>query len=446
MKFVIICFLFFLHVFVPSEWKFVLGYHNLLYSKYSGSYHGGFGSSLSDMKTSHIDGIDNRVLPRILYHYVLPKTATTSPSFSTSSSAHTVIAENRHFHEAPIIILHGLLGSSRNFQSWSRLLHKALHGKHDIVCIDLRNHGRSSLHGALPMSYELMAKDVIATLHYLNIPQCHLIGHSMGGKVGAMMSLMSEKYHGQLLSLAMLDISPIEYSEQDFDSVIECIEHLSHITDHHLPRHNSIPKTASLMSKRELAKIIDSYFSDRSLSMFIQSNLVQDGNSLTWSFQLPGIKQSLKELLLFRSPIKETTLFEDKTHSYRKRIRELLPVYILKGSNSKFVKSSHLSEISSLFPKFSIGSIKDASHWLHFEKPDETCQQITHYLGKVKQYYDDQGIFSELKQLKENQVFRPLGLDERLNLGKEYDELSAFSIETPVYMNITPTRERLMNF
>lgn len=37
-----------------------------------------------------------------------------------------------------IVILHGLLGSSKNFQSWSKLLSLKLDGEYDIVCMDLR--------------------------------------------------------------------------------------------------------------------------------------------------------------------------------------------------------------------------------------------------------------------------------------------------------------------
>ena len=46
----------------------------------------------------------------------------------------------------PIIMLHGLLGQSRNFKAWAQELH-ALHldEEHRLFLVDLRNHGLCSV-------------------------------------------------------------------------------------------------------------------------------------------------------------------------------------------------------------------------------------------------------------------------------------------------------------
>jgi esterase len=54
----------------------------------------------------------------------------------------------------PVIILHGLLGSSRN---WTAIA-KRLSSFYQIIAVDLRNHGDSEHHES--MTYEDMADDV----------------------------------------------------------------------------------------------------------------------------------------------------------------------------------------------------------------------------------------------------------------------------------------------
>ena len=106
---------------------------------------------------------------KVLYHGVICK----------NPISHTSIVND--YQEVPIVILHGLLGNARNFQSWAKLLHQQLEGKRDIVCMDLRNHGSTgSAYGGLPMNYDLMANDVLHTIKWLGFDQVHIIGHSMG--------------------------------------------------------------------------------------------------------------------------------------------------------------------------------------------------------------------------------------------------------------------------
>jgi esterase len=243
------------------------------------------------------------------------------------------------------------------------------------------------------MDYRIMANDVIYSMKSLgyDIFGYHIVGHSMGGKVGAMVPLLLKKEIGStILSLTMLDISPVEYKPEELESIKECIDSLVVITEKYM----SADAILVAKEKEELNNVINSYFPSSSLAKFLQSSVVQrasktsvasqDSSSFTefhWTFQLFTIQKHLKDLLQF--PLDNLVLSEDECRG----MRELLPVFLLKGGKSKFVKSSHLNLISRLFPRYSIASIQDASHWLHFEKPDETSEEIIKFLKKVKTYY-----------------------------------------------------------
>lgn len=272
--------------------------------------------------------------------------------------------------QPPIVILHGLLGSSRNFQTWARILRDKLNGEHDIVCMDLRNHGKSATYGSLPIDYETMAQDVAITLDLLKIKSCHLIGHSMGGKVGATFVLSPTIKNIDILSLSMLDISPVVYTSEELDSVVDSVTKLSSITSEF-----------DQLDKSSLNKLISSKFTEKALAAFVKSNLqTSSDQKWKWSFNLDSIEEYLHNILSF--PTSENSSNSDQLAELKKTTN--LPTLILKGAKSKFVRTQHINEITKLFPLFTIASVKDASHWLHFEQPEETANKVADFLMKVK--------------------------------------------------------------
>lgn len=87
-------------------------------------------------------------------------------------------------HGNPLILLHGGLSSSLDWFSELPGLSKAF----QVVTIDLRGHGRSTL-GSRPFTYELLASDVIAVLNKLKIEKADFAGWSDGGNVALIIAL-----------------------------------------------------------------------------------------------------------------------------------------------------------------------------------------------------------------------------------------------------------------
>jgi pimeloyl-ACP methyl ester carboxylesterase len=80
----------------------------------------------------------------------------------------------------PVLLLHGGFGNSNYFGHLIPVL--AAHG-YRVIAMDSRGHGRSTRDDA-PMSYHLMAGDVIGLLDHLGIPRVSLVGWSDGGCIG----------------------------------------------------------------------------------------------------------------------------------------------------------------------------------------------------------------------------------------------------------------------
>lgn len=85
----------------------------------------------------------------------------------------------------PIIVLHGLLGSKRNWESMSkRIVHLT---NNTVIAVDARNHGDSPHHPS--HTYPELAADLKNLMDSLSIRKADFIGHSMGGRTAMVLAL-----------------------------------------------------------------------------------------------------------------------------------------------------------------------------------------------------------------------------------------------------------------
>jgi len=335
----------------------------------------------------------------------VPSTAMTVPR-DPCFLHHTVVKVNAHTASkngggggAPLVLIHGLLGSSRNLKSWGELVLNHLGGLcHEAIFLDVVNHGGSVKHGPILMDYESMSRDVTYTLGKLGVNACHLIGHSLGGKVAAATALTSSSGEGELdiKSLTLLDISPVAYSQQDFSTVVSTVNFLVQTKS----------EIAKSVSKRDVSKILAREIHDPSLAAFLLSSIgdvvcpvppknelsdspAPDSNEvcapskqLGWKFLLDGIEPSIENVMNF--PFGPLTSGEGigGSSAFRSFNR---PTLVYKGANSQFVKSRHLPILGSLFPSYFLLTEKNCGHWLHHEAPDETSQKVASFVKTVVQ-------------------------------------------------------------
>ena len=247
--------------------------------------------------------------------------------------------------------------------------------------MDLPDHGRTAAaFGEQPYDFKAMGEDVLHTLSMLQISRAHLLGHSAGGKVVASASLSAQQMQMQMqpppkdrvdiLSTTLMDISPIHYdpAEPEFSHVVATVEFLA----------KSSAAMRLAKSKTEAFSIIASSIPDRSLGLFLQASLQPIGTGdggFEWKFNVPGIKASLDAIVGWP--------YDDPIVPLQR------PVLLIKGSKSNFVKSSHLPEIATKFPLFTLASV-DAGHWLHVEKPSEVVDLVANFIFQVMAWHAEQ--------------------------------------------------------
>ncbi|MEF1291287.1 alpha/beta fold hydrolase, partial [Vibrio sp. M260118] len=109
-----------------------------------------------------------------------------------------------------IVLIHGLFGNLDNLG----LLARDLKQDHQVLSIDLRNHGLSFQ--SHQHNYALMAQDVYQLLQHLNLNRYTVVGHSMGGKVAMK---LAELAPDQVDKLLVLDMAPVKYTQSRHDNV-----------------------------------------------------------------------------------------------------------------------------------------------------------------------------------------------------------------------------------
>ncbi len=239
----------------------------------------------------------------------------------------------------PLIILHGLFGSSDNWHS----LAKRWGERFSVYTLDLRNHG-SSPHES-EMNYSIMASDLNQFLMDQRIEGAALLGHSMGGKVAMQ---FASKHPDKVAALAVLDIG-VSKTEGKHDHILEALKHIH-------------PEDFS--SREDIQHELERYVKATQVLQFLMKNILRKvDQSFSWKFN--------RDVLLETYPLLSSPL--ELSESY------MGPTLFLRGQNSGYLENEMDPEILQYFPLAILQTIENAGHWLHAEQPDQIFERISDF-------------------------------------------------------------------
>jgi esterase len=245
-------------------------------------------------------------------------------------------AETAH---PPILIVHGLFGSGRN---WG-VIAKNLAKTRRIVTVDLRNHGESFR--ASSQSYPEMAGDLAEVIAALG-GAADVIGHSMGGKAAMVLALTRPSLVRRLL---VADIAPVAYT---------------HGANHH--------GLIAAMNALDLSSIETRGDADRALATAIDSPAIRafllqslDVKQKRWRLNLDALDDQLDTILGFPE-------FEARFDG---------PTLFLAGALSDYIRPEHRAPIKARFPNAKQAKLPGTGHWLHAERPRDFEATARTFLG-----------------------------------------------------------------
>ena len=251
----------------------------------------------------------------------------------------------------PLIILHGLYGSSDNW----RTIAKSLSDSFTVYLPDQRNHGQSP-HDTIH-DYDSMRDDLYELAVDLKLKRFFLAGHSMGGKTAISFAL---KWPEMINGLLIADISPF---------INETLNHL--VYNQHITILQAIQSVdLSLVSARsKVYSILKEKISSEKVIGFILKNLKRStGNNFKWKLNAPSLINNLEKIM---EGVDRRGDIGDQITGF--------PVFFLKGSESDYLPSGDFRDILSVFPATEFVSVPNAGHWIHSDRPD----MIIRYLKRL---------------------------------------------------------------
>ena len=243
-----------------------------------------------------------------------------------------------------MIILHGLLGSGRNWHT----ICASLAGKLRILVPDMRNHGRSphsEQHHLTDMVNDLL--DLQAKHH---MQHSYLLGHSMGGLVAMNFAFrIPEKVAG----LIVVDIAPRPHRA----SVAFVLDAMLAID------------LDAMRSKGDIDEALSVSIKDPLVRQFVMTNLQTDGERFRWRSNVPALKAFLVESQAYQpSP---ADVYDG-------------PTLFIRGERSDYIRDDDFAIIRHHFPKAQIETVPGAGHWVHHDAPDAILRLIDRFLEQIE--------------------------------------------------------------
>ena len=242
----------------------------------------------------------------------------------------------------PMVILHGLFGSSDN---WFTLA-KTFSQQFKVYLVDQRNHGQSP--HSEEFNYKLLAEDLEDFLISNTIAEPIIIGHSMGGKAAMNLAVKRPDLINQLI---VVDIVPKPYP----------IHH-----DHILDGMNAI-HLEKLSSRTDADQILSEFVEETEVRQFLLKNLSRKSDGgFEWKINLKAIGNHIEEL---GDGMQYTGKFEK-------------PSLFIKGAKSNYFTDGDENSIKAIFSNATFVTL-DTGHWVQAEKPLEFANAVIQFLNKT---------------------------------------------------------------
>lgn len=238
-----------------------------------------------------------------------------------------------------VVILHGLLGSSRN---WQRIM-RELSDDCRVIVPDLRNHGDSP-HG--PHSVAEMRDDIVRLIETNCDEPPHLVGHSMGG-LAAMSVSTSDA--AEIASLVVVDIVPGQRSEGP-RKILDALMELD---------------LKSINTREEADKALSEKILNPAVRQFLLQNLRRDTDGkFFWRCNLPELRRFVAEET-FDLPAE--AVYEGQA-------------LVIAGGMSEYKVWEHEKSLRAHLPAMTLEVFEDAGHWVHMDEPERFVKRLREWL------------------------------------------------------------------
>ena len=240
----------------------------------------------------------------------------------------------------PLIILHGVFGSSDNWKTLANHLMSTF----EVYLVDQRNHGLSP--HSDDFNYQVMTDDLKELLHDEKIEKCILLGHSMGGKTAMNFAV---QYPEKIIKLIIVDIAPKGYPPHH-ENILKGV--------HSLTLHE-------INTRKEADDLLSVTINNAGIRQFILKNLSRNPEGLFyWKINWKAIEDNMEAI---GAPLSSYAVFPGE-------------VLFIRGAQSDYILNEDEPLLKKHFPDADLMTIQKAGHWVHAEQPAQLLVLINQFI------------------------------------------------------------------
>jgi pimeloyl-ACP methyl ester carboxylesterase len=241
-------------------------------------------------------------------------------------------------HGAPLVILHGLFGSSRNWEG----IAKGLAQRSRVWTLDLRNHG-GSFHSQ-EHSLDAMVQDLALWQEEYARDGMRLLGHSMGGLVAME---FARRFAERVKGVVAVDIVPRPY---DFSFAQEFAALSMDVS--------------AYASRQEVEERLKDVVPEKGKRWFLMTNLKRINGKYHWQLNVNALERYKEKMGEQLQDLCQAELI------YKG------PSALVYGEKSPFVTEQDISLFRRKLPNCQIAQVAGAGHWLHYSHREAFLQQL----------------------------------------------------------------------
>lgn len=269
----------------------------------------------------------------------------------------------RDVRDAPVLVLHGLLGSAINWRTTAPKLTQ----RRRLLSLDVRNHGASP--HTDDMRFASCAADVIALMDAKKIKHAVLLGHSLGGKIAMACALLHPE---RIAAVVSVDMAPFRY-----EMGAEGWKGVRHI----VAAAASVP-LEEMRSRADVDAFLKPLIADFTTRAFVLQSIVVDTTTdangervqtVRWRCNLPALAAALPSM----------AEFDPRLPSGAAPAPFKGPALFVGGGRSSYLTKHQQPAVLHYFPRATNATV-DAGHWVHVEKPAEFVAIVQPWLEKLE--------------------------------------------------------------
>jgi len=239
----------------------------------------------------------------------------------------------------PLYILHGLFGSSDNWQT----LAKGYAEHFEVFLIDQRNHGHSP--HSDEFDYPAMAEDLLEFVFDQQHLAVNILGHSMGAKAAMFFAKQRPELINKMIA-ADMGTHAYDVHHQQIISGLQAVDFSIH------------------NSRKAVESQLQNFIPEAGMRSFLMKGLYwREKGVLDWRMNVAAISRNIKKIV---DGVPEGAVDVN--------------AFFLSGGKSNYLTSNQYNDVLEHFENATFDSIKGAGHWLHADKPKLFFQKSLDFL------------------------------------------------------------------